>query len=399
MTATQGEQRRADIPDGLVFDYDIFWDERLTPDPHKFWVDMRAEAPDVFWTNLNGGHWVAIGSEAITKILRTPAIFSNSMQLIPKRESMPRMIPESLDPPEHLLYRRLLMTYFEPKAIEHLRQQAVEMADTLIAGFKDKGEVDFVSELARPMPVKVFMGFAGMPLDRYEEFVEMVDAFFAERTPERSGAIIRVMNELIQSKRADDDGSVLARLVRADFEGRKLTDEELQSIGYLLFLAGLDTVSNAMTFGVRHLALNQDDQAELRECPELIPTAMDELLRTYTFTAVPRLITQDIELGGAQLKADDMIMTMLPFVGRDATLNEDPDTVDFHRAKTTHFAFGSGGHTCLGRHLAKLELKAMYDRLLDQLPQFELDTSKPVGRTRGGTVTEIPQLWLRWNTK
>jgi len=398
MTATQSEGRRADIPASLVYDYNIYWDERLSPDPHKFWLQMRAEAPDVFWTDLNGGHWVAIGADAITKILRTPAVFSNSMQLIPKQANMPRMIPESLDPPEHLLYRRLLMTYFEPKALEYLREKAVEMADALIADFRDKGEVDFVKELARPMPVKVFMGLAGMPLDRYDEFIEIIDAFFAERTPDTSAAIIRVMNEVIESKRIHDDGSVMARLVRADFEGRKLDTEELQSIGYLLFMAGLDTVTNAMTFGVRHLALNPGDQTELRNTPELIPRAMDELLRTYTFTAVPRLVTQDVELGGAQLKADDMIMTMLPFVGRDATLNEDPDTVDFHRTKMNHFAFGSGGHTCLGRHLAKLELQAMYERLLLQLPQFELDTSKPVGPTRGGTVTEIPQLWLKWQT-
>ena len=398
MTAVHAEGR-PDIPADLIVDYDMYWDDRIAADPHEGWLALRAEAPDVFWTPRNGGHWVAIGSEAITTILRTPSTFSNSMQLIPKQESMPRMIPESLDPPDHLLYRRLMMTYFEPKSIAHLREQAEKMADSLIAEVRSAGECEFVTSMGRPMPVKVFMQFVGMPLERYDEFVEMVLNYFGGRTPETAAPIMTALNELIEEKRRHDAGDILSRLVRADFQGRLLNDDELQSIGFLMFLAGLDTVTNSMSYGIRHLARFPEQQEELRRNPELIPDAIDELLRAYTFTTVPRLVAQDVELGGAQMKAGDMVLPILFFVGRDEALNERPNEIDFHRSKRTHYAFGNGGHTCLGRHLAKLELTVMYERWLSQILTFRLDESKEVGRVRGGSVTEMPHVWLDWKSQ
>ncbi|MGY2033048.1 cytochrome P450 [Nocardia gipuzkoensis] len=395
MTAVHAEGR-SDIPEELVFDYDMYWDDRIAADPHEGWLALRAEVPDVFYTRRNGGHWVAVGSDAIAKILRTPATFSNSNQTIPKQDAMPRMIPESLDPPEHLLYRRLMMTYFEPRAIEHLRTLAEQMVDSLIAEVRDKGDCEFVWSVARPMPVKVFMQFAGFPLERYEDFVGMIDAFFGARTPEAAAPIIAAIDEVIEEKKRNPADDIFSRLLRAEFQGRPLDHEELRSIGFLLFLAGLDTVTNAMAYGIRHLARFPEHQDELRRSPELIPDAVEELLRAYTFTAVPRLVTQDVELAGAQMKAGEMVLPLLVYVGRDGQLNERPDEVDFHREKRNHFAFGSGGHTCLGRHLAKLELNVLYERWLAQIPAFRLDESKPVGRVRGGSVTEMPHVWLNW---
>ncbi|MBF6207384.1 cytochrome P450 [Nocardia abscessus] len=395
MTAVHAEGR-PDIPAELVFDYDMYWDDRIAADPHEGWLALRAETPDVFYTPRNGGHWVAVGTDAITAILRTPSTFSNSNQLIPKRDAMPRMIPESLDPPEHLLYRRLMMTYFEPKAIAHLRTQAEQMVDSLIAEVRDKGECEFVWSIARPMPVKVFMQFVGFPLERFEDFVGMIDAYFGGRTPETAAPILAAIDDLIEEKKRHDTGDIFSRLVRAEFQGRLLTHEELQSMGFLLFLAGLDTVTTGMAYGIRHLARFPEHQEELRRSPELIPNAVEELLRAYTYTSVPRLITQDVELCGAPMKAGDMVLPLLAFVGRDGSLNERPDQVDFHREKRTHFAFGSGGHTCLGRHLAKLELNVLYERWLAQMPTFRLDESKQVGRVRGGSVTEMPHVWLTW---
>jgi len=397
--ATKHAQGRPDIPAELVFDYDMYWDDRIAEDPHEGWLKLREEVPDVFWTERNGGHWVAVGTDAITFMMKTPSVFSNSHQIIPRQAAMPRMIPESLDPPEHLLYRRLLMTYFEPRSIAHLRTQAEQMADSLLDEMLRSDGCEFVNAMARPMPVKVFMQFVGMPLERYEEFTGMVDAYFNGRTPETGGAIQAAIDELIAEKKRNDAGDIFSRLVRAEFQGRPLEHDELQSMGFLLFLAGLDTVTNAMAFGVRHLARFPEHQRQLRENPDLIPNAAEELLRAYTFTAVPRLIVQDVEVEGASMKAGDMVLPLLAFVGRDGALNERPNEVDFTREKMQHYAFGTGGHTCLGRHLAKLELNVMYERLLTRVPEFRLDETKQVGRVRGGTVTEMPHVWLNWDAR
>lgn len=387
---------RPDIPKELVFDYDMYWDDRIATDPHEGWLTLRANAPEVFWTPRNGGHWVALASDAITTITRNPSTFSNSNGIIPRQESMPRLIPASLDPPEHLLYRRLMMTYFEPRSISHLRAQAEQLADVLIDDMLPDGGCEFIRSFARPMPVKVFMQFVGFPLDRFEEYVHMIDEYFGNRSPQTAAPIMAAIDELIEEKKRKDAGDIFSRLVREDFQGRLLDHEELRSIGFLLFLAGLDTVTNAMAYGVRHLARFTQHQDELRRSPELIPNAVEELLRAYSFTAVPRLITEDVELKGARLKAGEMVLPLFPMVGRDGELNERPNEVDFHRDKPIHFAFGHGGHTCLGRHLAKLELNVMYERVLARVPPFQIDETKPVGRVRGGTVTEIPHVWLTW---
>jgi cytochrome P450 len=270
------------------------------------------------------------------------------------------------------------------------------LADVLIDDVLPDGGCEFIRSFARQMPVKVFMQFVGFPLGRFEEFVDMIDHYFENRSPQTAAPILAAIDEMIKDKKRNDAGDIFSRLVREDFQGRLLNHEELRSIGFLLFLAGLDTVTNAMAYGVRHLARFPQHQDELRRSPELIPNAVEELLRAYSFAAVPRLITEDVELKGAPLKAGEMVLPLLPMIGRDAELNERPNEIDFHREKPIHFAFGHGGHTCLGRHLAKLELNVMYERVLARIPRFQLDESKPVGRVRGGTVTEIPQVWLTW---
>jgi cytochrome P450 len=394
------------IPDhvspALIVDYDIYADPRIAVDPHAGLLKLRAEAPGVFYTPANGGHWVALDPAAITRIMRTPKIFSNRQTSIPKSEHAPRMIPESLDPPEHSLYRKLMQSYFELPQIRHLELRIREWTDKHIAQVKADGQCEFVAAVAAPVPVSVLMELVGFPLERYEDFRALVNGIFgATDAAVRQGFAVKIMQELgalIATKRQAPANDILSRLIAADFEGRKLDDPELMSIGFLLFLAGLDTVTNAMLYGIRHLGGDPGLQAQLRSHPEMIPAAVDELLRRYTFTAVPRIVMEDTEVGVAKLRAGDMVYCLLPMVGLDEGLNPDALKVDIERAKRTHYAFGFGVHACLGQHLARLELKILYEHWLPQIGPFSVDTAKPVGRTRGGSVISMPQLWLRWGT-
>ena len=168
------------------------------------------------------------------------------------------------------------------------------------------------------------------------------------------------------------------------------------SIGFLMFLAGLDTVTNAMSFGLRHLA--HDDQLRQRaiDDPAVIPDLVEELLRRYAFVAAPRFIAEDTILEGAQLKAGDAILAPLPLVGWDEGLNADPETVSVERQFYRHAAFGSGIHTCLGLHLARLELVVFYRAWFAKIGHFR---QVEIGdeSCRGGSVMALEHLHLAWD--
>ena len=387
-------------PDRIV-DFDYHDDPRLAADIHDGLLALKAEAPGIFWTPANGGHWVVSDSDLMSKILKTPALFSSRQLQIPPRDDAPRMIPESLDPPEHLLYRRLMMEYFERSRIAHLQERIDHWTDRVLADLKGKPGCEFVDAVASRLPVYVFMEFAGFPLDRAEDFRGLVDGMFRSTDPmKRQEYAMRIMGELqqvISNKMAKPGDDILSKLIQADFQGRKLTFEELMSIGFLMFLAGLDTVTNAMTFGIRHMARDADFRRKLAANPERIPEAVEELMRRYTFPTLPRQVTEDMEFGGVTMKAGDMVLCLIALVGIDEDLNPDALKVDLDRDKRTHFGFGTGGHTCLGRHLAKMELETLYRRWLEDYPDFEIDPTHTPATPRGGAVMGIPELWLRWN--
>jgi cytochrome P450 len=164
----------------------------------------------------------------------------------------------------------------------------------------------------------------------------------------------------------------------------------------ILFIAGLDTVVNALGFGVRHLAMDAALQAELRKNPALIPAATEELLRRYAFVAPIRMLKKDAQFHGATLKQGERAMMFIPGASVDPGVYNDPTTFNMRRDNTAHMAFGMGPHFCLGAHLARLELRVMYETLLRKLPEFRLDPDRPP--TFHGSIIAGPStLNLVWN--
>ncbi len=400
MTANTVTSSPSHIPQDRVFNFDYHADETLSPDIHAGLMRLRDQAPPLFWTPAHGGHWIATDSALIAHILKTPADFSNNQLQIPPREDAPRMIPESLDPPEHLLYRRLMMDFFEKKHVGHLQERIDFWTTHLLEELKPTGGTDIVEAFTSRLPVYVFMEFVGFPLDRFRDFRALVDGMFREPDPiKRQAFATQIMGELsvlIAKKQSEPGDDIISRLIAADFQGRKLDQGELMSISFLLFLAGLDTVTNAMTFGLRHLAMDADLRRRFRQRPEAAPALVDELLRRYTFPTLPRQVTHDLEIAGVSLRAGEMVLCLIALVGLDEELNPNALTIDLERQKSTSFAFGHGGHTCLGRHLAKMELQTVYTRWLEEIPDFEIDPDHDLPTNRGGAVMGMPQLWLRW---
>lgn len=384
-----------------VHEFDYIADPGLLADAHARYWDLKETAPPVFWTSAHGGHWVCNSGAAVTRVLRHPEIFSSRILSIPPNPNQPKMIPEMLDPPEHRPYRQMLRPFFESKAIAPLEGRVTEWTEELLGAVIAAGECDFVASVASRLPVAVFMELFGFPMDRFDEFRGLVVSFFnarasAEERNRLAQTILGHIADLFRARMAEPRDDMVSKIIVSEIDGRKPDFDELMSIGFLMFLAGLDTVTNAMSFGMRHLAHDAALRQRAIDDPAIIPDMVEELLRRYAFVAAPRYIVQDTELEGAQLKAGDCILAPLPLVGWDEGLNPEPATVSVERQFYRHAAFGSGIHTCLGLHLARMELIVFYRIWFARIGHFR-QIEKGDESCRGGSVMALEHLHLAWD--
>jgi len=384
-----------------IHEFDYIADPGVLADCHARYWELKETAPPVFWTSAHGGHWVCNTGSSVQHVVRHPEIFSSRYLSIPPNPNQPKMIPEMLDPPEHRPHRQMLRPFFESKAIAPLEARVVEWTDQLLDEIEAAGACEFVSSLASRLPVAVFMELFGFPMEKFDEFRHLVVSFFnARATPEERNAlaqqIIGHLAQLIQARMAEPRDDMISKIIASEIDGRPMNFEELMSIGFLMFLAGLDTVTNAMSFGMRHLAHDEALRQRAIDDPDTIPNLVEELLRRYAFVATPRYVVEDVELEGARLKAGDCILAPLPLVGWDETLNPDPETVSIERQFYRHAAFGSGIHTCLGLHLARMELIIFYRAWFGRIGHFR-QVARGDENCRGGSVMALENLHLAWN--
>jgi cytochrome P450 len=403
----------AHVPDALVYDFDMFRDPALLADPHARVRDLVENAPPVFWTPRNRGHWVVTSFEANFDLSRDTETFSSEImpramraQMEEATKGMPRlphMTPIFLDPPDHTRYRMPLASAFAPKTMKALRGEIQAFAKGLVAGVAPAGRCEFMSAIAEPLPVHVFLKLMGLPLDRMREYRDLVAEIMAtagEHSPEASARrMYRVLDGMRPSfieRRDNPQDDLISRLWALKIDGEPTTIEDLEDFGALLFMAGLDTVMLAMGFAARHLAADQDLQARLRANPELIPDANEEMLRRYTFISPPRRVAKDVVFHGAPMKAEDRVIQYLPGTGMDHRHFPDPTRYDLEREDKVHMVFNSGPHRCLGSHLARIELQVLYEELLAGLPPFRIDPQQPPV-FHGGHNLGIASLHLVWD--
>lgn len=385
-----------------VYDFDFQADPHVVKDVHEGYMRLKKNAPPVFWTPHHGGHWVTTTAAAARKVLMHPGIFSNRfMPTLPARADAPKMIPLSLDPPEHAAYRQLLRPYFERKAVEHLAPRIAVWAEELIDEVAAKGHCEFVEELGSHFPLKVFMELFGFPLDQFVYFRGLVVDFFSPATTsdeqhQISERVIGILGELIDARRIEPRNDLFSTLVHVDFEGRKLTQQELLSIGFVMFLAGLETVVSALAFGMRHLAHDENLRQRIIDDPDCVPTAVEELMRRYAFVAPPRYAVQDTELEGVSVRKGDVVLVPLMMIGWDEKAAINPEVVSLDRPTCNHAAFGAGIHTCLGINLARLEMAIFYRAWFKRIQHFHQIETGEQPRMRPGLAMSMEGLHLGW---
>ncbi len=382
-----------------VFDLDIYNDARFTEDLHESYTTLHEDAPDIFYTPRNGGHWVFSRFDDMAKVLRDYNHFSVREMQIPRVENPPVFIPLSLDPPQSVPYRQALMPHFTLNAVQALEPRVRQFAIEIIEAVADKGGCEFVEDISSQFPVSVFMELMGMPLDRLTEFREIADAFFNARENEEMallvGKIVGLMTEIVEMRTESRKDDLISQMVDFKIEGRAITLEELQSMLLIMFLGGMDTVTNVASYAFRHLANDQQLQQRLAQEPEIIPNFVEEAIRCFAVVNSPRIVTHDFEMFDIQFREGDMVLCMLPLGGRDGRRFDAPNEFDPDRKQKAHITFSAGPHMCLGSNLARMELRILVEEWVKRIPAFSL---KPGVRhvSRAGTVMALESLPLIW---
>jgi cytochrome P450 len=293
------------------------------------------------------------------------------------------MIPIDIDPPEHTAYRKLLLPLMTPAAVEKLtpgmHQTSRDLARELAESLRENGTADASTLYARPMPTIIFSRLAGFPEADWPLFDAWVDDIIYERTqdPERARQAGVAVNEYFASLLAARKGSeptedLMSVLEHAQIDGRPLSQDELLSYCYLLFLGGLDTTAWAIRASLWYLARNPEAQQQLRDDPELIPAAAEEFLRTLSpVQSMARTCLKDTVVRGVEIKAGERVVLSFGAGNRDPEIFEHPNEIRFDRDRNRHLAFGGGIHRCLGSNLGRRELVVALEEFLANVPKFE----------------------------
>lgn len=348
--------------------------------------EVMLEKQPVGYSSKHGGFWYVAKSEDIFDAEQDPKTWSvTPSMLLPSFGTDSPLIPIDIDPPAHAGYRKILLPMFTPMAIRKLEpgmhQTSQELADRLFELADEDGVVDACHEYARPMPTIIFSRLAGYPEEDWSQFDRWVDEIIADRTrnPEQAAIagneLYAYMQKLFDDRRENptDADDIMNKLLNSKVDGRDLTNEELLSYGYLLFVAGLETTAWAIRASLWYLAQNKEAQQKLRENPELIPTAAEEFLRTLSpVQGMARTALKDTEVRGQEIKAGERVVLVFGAGNRDPEIFDNPNEIDIEREDNRHLGFGGGIHRCLGSNLGRKELVIALEKFLSTIPDFEL---------------------------
>ena len=377
------------------------------PQPH--YAELRAKCPvgRMFFTNSP----IVSNFQDVHDALRDPETFSSEIDL--KLGNVRPMIPQQLDPPAQTRYRRLLDPLFSRKKMEALVPAIREHAAALIDQLIDKGECEFDSAFAIPLPCTAFLSLFGLPLSELSNFLEMKDGIIRphkflppgsadlakaeEIRKSTSQRMYAYFEDEMKRRGANPGEDLLGTLLVAEIDGKKLEHNEILDICYLLLMAGLDTVTATLGCNIAYLAANPDQRRRIVENPALIPSAVEELLRWETpVTVVPRMATKDTTIAGFSIKAGEIVSFLIAAANTDDAHFKDAQSVDFERERNIHMAFGAGPHRCLGSHLARMELQVAMEEWHKRIPDYAIKPGEMPIYSPG--IREVQYLPLVWNS-
>lgn len=395
----------AHIPPEQVELFDFEADPGYMQDPQGRLNALR-DRHRVFYTPkgrkalLGGGTWVFTHAADIRQVLQDPAAFRSGGNR-PFGKALGEdwvLIPIDLDPPEHDRMRGFMNPLFSPKRVAALGDKVERRAIGLIEPLVAKGGCAFVEDFARPFPVTIFLEMFGLPVTEMPMFVRWVEAIIHQQGPVQLAAMRELRDHLavvIEDRRREPRDDLISHAVTGEIDGVRLTYDEIMGMCVMLFMGGLDTVTSSLGFIFRHLADNPQQQSMLRADPSLIPTALEELLRTYPIITTGRIAARDVDIAGAHIKAGENVACPLACASRDPAEIPDPTHVDLTRSPNRHSAFGFGPHRCIGSHLARRELAVAVEQWLKRVPPFRVAPGARLSAKGAGVVAlqSLPLVW------
>ena len=393
-------------------DYDIF-DPDYVRDPAPVWKELRERCP-IAHTERWGGSWLPTRYEHLQKMVKmVPALSSASPLVVPPSPEMIEILeaetekhgetsrtpPITSDPPRHRPYRRIIMPLFSPHAVEKHIPYTRDLCNGLIDGFIGEGRADAAADYAEQITPRVIAHILGIDPGRADEFVTWVRGVLEfgltepEQMVEYRTRIRTFFQEMVTERRETPRGDAISMLIASEAEGEKLTDYRILGMCSLLLIAGIDTTWSAISSSLLHFATHPADQARLRAEPELLPTAVEELLRFYAPVTMGRIVTEPVELDGAEMQEGDRVLLNFPGANRDPEAFERADEVVLDRRQNRHMAFGLGIHRCAGSNLARMEMQVALRTWFDRIGEFELADPDAVtwagGQVRGPRAVPV----------
>ncbi|MBP2472578.1 cytochrome P450 [Crossiella equi] len=387
--------------------------------PHQELVDLRADGRlgQVTFALPQGEllAWVVTRYEDVRTVLGDHKRFSNNFLGDPDEQPLPPGVTReemaamrkgqllNLDPPDHTALRRLLMPEFTMRRMWRLEDRITEIVDDHLDALEAAGKgADLVQHFALPIPSLVICELLGVPYEDRDGFQDRTSRALDISLPpaDRVGVAKEMreyMRSLVRRHRADPGEEMLGMLVRE--HGDQLDDDELTSIGNLLLIAGHETTANMLGIGTFALLTHPEQLAWLREHPDRIQDAVEELMRYLSVApgTLPRRALVDVELSGQVVKAGEVVVTALATANRDPELLAEPERLDLSRKPTSHLAFGHGAHHCLGAPLARAEMRTAFPALLTRFPDLRLAIPAEEVRFRAAHavygVAELPVTW------
>jgi cytochrome P450 len=305
----------------------------------------------------------------------------------------PHIPPISSDPPFHGPARRLILPAFAPSAVDAHEPYTRELAHRLIDGFAGAGTCDGAVDYAQQIPPRVIAHLMGVDEDRADDFVDWVRGIleFGATDPELRIAtaqkVFAFWNEEVRRRREQPTDDFISQILAGDLDGEPVDDDHAVATCNLLLIAGIDTTWSSIGSALWHLATHDEDRRRLVAEPELLPTAVEELLRVYAPVTMGRLAIEDVTVAGVTIPAGSRVLMNFPAANRDPAQFPDPDTVVIDRVHNRHVAFGIGIHRCAGSNLARMEMQVALSVFLERIPEFHLGDTGPAtwcgGQVRG----------------
>jgi len=402
------------LSDVNLTDADLF--QRGTP--HDMFALLRREAP-VYWhpeTDGGPGFWAVTKYHDLKWVSKNPGLFSSERQGTLRQDPAASDLPAiqsimlNMDPPKHRQYRMLVNQAFTPRMINNLHGRVTAMVRKIINGVIEKGECDFVEDIAALLPLEVICEMMGVPEEDRRHIYALGNKMIGIDDPDLQsvdhpivpgdamaafGEMFVYASKLWTIAHETPSDTLATALVNAEFDGRKLDEMEFNFFFLLLLIAGNETTRTVTSNGMIALLDHPDQLAQLHAEPNLVNSAVEEILRfapaVHTFR---RTATADTEMRGQAIRAQDKLLLWYPSANRDEEVFQDPDAFNIRRSPNEHVAFGFGEHFCLGANLARMELQEVFRGIATRL--FDMETTAEPRRLRSCFINGVKEMRVRF---